>query len=372
MEHSRRDFLKYVMALSTAGSTISPLRAMAAASISQECIVVGSLNKAIFANLTSQKTKEIDLGFQAHTFIRHPNYPSRYIGMEKWGPHAAVVDFHTEKVTPISSDGNNWFYGHGQYIEEKGMFYLARVSIETGKGYYVAYDPETYKPGEEVYVTPGGLHDCHRVADKTLAIATSGIKANEVGDPRKGTRVTKSSLAFVDIAGKGDVVRELTIDDDQQVIGHFQVTKHGKIIALSGPLRQMEVGDMRTASKDNSGYVYISKDGKEPLKLLDWGYQLNRQIKGEILSVALNDDHTRAVVTNPLAGNIILIDLVNDKVIASIDAPFRGIVWDSELKGYVGSERDLVWIDPDFKKMTRLPIISKVGYSNAHSIIVSV
>lgn len=368
MDHSRRDFLKYVMAISAAGSALRPLHVMAAAA-SQECIVVGSLNKAVFANLTTQKTKEIELGFPAHTFIRHPKYPSRYLGMEKWGAHAAVVDFDTEKVTPISSAGNNWFYGHGRYIEEKGMFYLARVSLDTGKGYYAAYDPETYKPGEEVYVTPGGLHDCHRVADKTLAIATSGIKADEHGDPRKGTRVAKSSIAFVDIAGKGDIVRELTIDDPQQVIGHFQVTKHGKIIALSGPLRQMGTADMRTADPNNSGYVYISPDGVQPLRVLNWGKDLGREIKGEILSVTLNDDHTRAVVTNPLAGNIVLIDLVNDKVLKSIDATFKGVVWDNTLKGYIASNERLVWIDPDFTKMRLLPNECKVGFQNPHSII---
>ncbi len=372
MEHSRRDFLKYVMALSATGVAIDPLRVVAATASSQEFLVVGSLSKAVCANLTKQTAKHIEIGFLAHSLLRHPKYPMRYLAMEKWGPHAAVVDFDTEEVKQLSSGGKNHFYGHGRYVAEKKAFYVSRVSLDTGKGYMVAYDHETFEPGEAILTTPGGLHECHRMADNTFAVTSSGMKADDYGDPRKGNRVAKSALTFVDIIGSGKVTRELTIDDKEQIIGHFEVTKHGKIIALTSPVRQFKGNDMRTASKDNSGYIYISKDGKEPLKLLDWGYQLNRQIKGEILSIALNDDHTRAAVTNPLAGNVMLLDIVNDKVIRSIDAPFRGIVWDPTLKGYIGSERNLVWIDPDFKKMTRLPIECKPGFSSSHSIFETV
>lgn len=372
MEHSRRDFLKYVMALSATGVAIDPLRVVAATAASQEFLVVGSFTKAVCANLTKQTAKHIEIGFLAHSLLRHPKYPMRYLAMEKWGPHAAVVDFETEEVKHISSGKQNLFYGHGRYVEEKKAFYMSRVSLETGKGYMVAYDPETLEQGEAILTTPGGLHECRRMPDNTFAVTSSGMKADDYGDPRKGHRIAKSALTFVDIINTGKVTKELTIDDDKQIIGHFEVTKHGKIIALTSPTRQFLGDDMRTASKDNSGYIYISKDGNEPLKLLDWGYKLNRQIKGEILSVALNDDHTRAAVTNPLVGNIILIDLVNDKVIKSLDAPFKGIVWDPTLKGYLGTDQNLVWIDPDFNKMTRLPIECKAGYSSSHSIFETV
>ncbi|MDX1921785.1 MAG: DUF1513 domain-containing protein [Alphaproteobacteria bacterium] len=350
---------------------MSPLRVLAR-SATQECIVVGSVNKAVYANLSTQTVKQVDLGFPGHAFIRHPKYPSRYLTTQKWGANAAVVDFETETVMKIDAGKENWFYGHGHYIEEKDAFYLARVSLETGKGYYAAYDPETYKPGEAFQVTPGGLHDCHRMADKTLAIASSGVRAEKYSDPNKGMRIAKSSIVFVDIAGKGNVVRELTIDDPWQMIGHFQVTKTGKIIALTCPQKQLDNYNMRTADHNNSGYVYFSSDGKQSLKVMDWGHDLQTQIKGVILSIALNDDHTRAAVTNPLVGNIVLLDVVNEKVLKSINAPFKGVVWDDSLKGYLGTDRQLVWISPDFDKMTRLPIESAAGFQNPHSIIETV
>ncbi len=373
MEHSRRDFLKYVMAFTaSAGIAIDPLRVLAAASSAQEYLVVGSFTKAVRANLTQQTVKQLEIGFLAHSLLRHPKYPHRYLAMEKWGPNAAMVDFETDEVRKIPSGNKYSFYGHGRYVPEKNAFYVARVSVETGKGYLVAYDPETYEVKESIHVCMGGLHECRRMPDNTYAVTNSGIKADDYGDPRKGHRVEPSALTFVDIVGGGKVVKQLPIEDDQQIIGHFEVTKHGQIIALTSPSRQFLGQDMRTASRHNSGYVYFSPDGKQPLKIMDWGHRLQTQIKGEILSVALNEDHTQAAVTNPLAGNVVLIDMEKQSVIRSLDAPFRGIVWDPVSKGYIGSAEKLVWIAPDFSKMTKLPIENKAGYSSSHSILETV
>ncbi|MDX1921784.1 MAG: DUF1513 domain-containing protein [Alphaproteobacteria bacterium] len=354
------------------GLAIDPLRVFAAASTVQEYLVVGSYTKAVRANLTQQTVKQLEIGFLAHSLLRHPKYPHRYLAMEKWGPNAAMVDFETGEVKKVLGGENQHFYGHGRYVPEKNAFYVSRVSVETGKGYLAAYDPETYEAKDAIHVCMGGLHECRRMPDNTYAVTSSGVKADDYGDPRKGKRVEPSSLRFVDIVGSGKVVRDLSIQDDKQVIGHFEITKHGQIIALSSPLSQFLGGDLRTASRNNAGYVYFSRDGKEPLKEMDWGHDLQMQIKGEILSIALNEDHTQAAVTNPLAGNVVLLDLEKQKVIKSVEAPFRGIVWDPLSKGYIGSERHLVWIAPDFSKMTKLPIENKAGYSSSHSILETV
>jgi hypothetical protein len=360
MQHSRRDFLKYVLALTATSVQLDPMSAFAAANANKNVLMFGSKNRVFMADLAKQSIHSLFIGFTGHGFLQHPKNPSRFLVLEKWGSHGVDINFETGKAIRINSGKDFLFYGHGIFVEELKAVFTSRVSISSGKGYLTGYDPETYKIKYHYQAAPGGLHDCHRLADNTFMIASMGLRADYLGNPLHSTRIEKSALVNIDLIHGGKILRTMPADNPDAAMAHFTVTKTGKLMALSVPAAD---------AKDQRGYVFISSDGKKPLRQMAWGEQLDAKISGEILSIALNEDHSRAAVTNPNGKVVVLIDMNEEKVIKHLDVELKGISYDPEQKKYIGTDKQMVLIDENFNDMTVFPMDNDgLGFFSSHNL----
>jgi hypothetical protein len=357
MKHTRRDFMKFILALTAAGFV--PVEAIAGAITEDKYLILGTKNKGMLVNLTKQTFKEVEIGFKVHSYISHPKSPLRFIAIDKWDAHAAHVDFETGTVTPIHIEENMPCFGHGAYVEEKNAFFISCVSKETGKGYLTGYDVDTLKPIYEYQVAPTVLHDCHWLPDKTMIIASSGVKPEDYTTPTHGVRIAPSSVRFVDILGGGKIIRELSIYDPNVSIGHLGIAKGGQIFALTSLVP--------AARQRMPGQVYYSPDGVQPLRPLDWGLGLASKLKNEMLSIVFNSDHTRAAITNPEGEMVVLVDVITGKVLKALSSPIRGIAFDSVSNQFIGNLNNLVAIDTNFNEKRVLPISNSDGFQMSHS-----
>ena len=345
---------------SAAGLSSFPLWAADAASNITDYLVVGSEMSASLVNLNKRTYQGLHLGFYPHSFIPHPDGGHKYLAVEKWGPQCAEVNFKTGKVKKIPSGKGFSFYGHGVYIKEKKLFFVTRVDTKTGKGHFIGYDPHSYKIQADYPVTPGGLHECHRASDNTYWVTSSGIHADDYGNPQKGKRVAMSSLINIDLLKNGKVLRELKLDDENQIAGHYAMSKSGAMVVLSGPNPEVVRGH---------GHIYFSLDGKSPLQKLALSEEITKQIAGEMLSVVMDDEETVAAVTNPMGRVVLLVDVKAGKIVKTLRQELHGIAYNSSIKKFVGSNRSIFVIEKDFSKIEEIPVASGTGFFGAHSLL---
>jgi hypothetical protein len=344
---SRRDFMGYMLALTASGAILQPIEALAEATAPRESLIVGTDNSASLINLISHTVNQIVLSFKPHSFIQHPQVSSRFIAIEKWGPNAAEVDFETGSVKPLENDDTHHFYGHGFYQKQGNTVFISRVDKQTGLGYFTGYKLDDYTIINHYHVAPGGLHECRHLPDDTVMVTSSGIKADNYAAPQSGTRVAPSALLHIDVNASVKVIGEMPIPDDEQILGHFSITKAGQILALSGPKPGPETG---------SGKLYYSPNIHTPLKAITFDANLQNRTQGEMLSVALNTDETRAAVTNPTGKNIILIDMLAGTVIKTMQRNWHGVAFDPLQKMFVGSYPGLDVVDDTFKEIKKFQL----------------
>lgn len=333
-----------------------------------QCLIVGSGKGAALANLTTNEIQKIDLNFAPHSFVQHPHHPKRFIGIEKWGTGGAEIDFETGKITQIDSLSQTQFYGHGFYHESKGCFFITRVDVYDGSGHLTGFDKETFEKKHDYRVTAGGLHDCHQMSDGSYLVACSGIRTRAFLPPiHNGEKIATSSLVQVDVNGDGKILNEMKIKDEDQVLGHFAVTQKNQILALSGP--------SYTAGIDKPGKLYYSPDGKQDLEEVVLPDDVLKNIKGEMLSVALNKRESRAAVTNPLGKTILLIDMNKGKFIKATGETWRGVAFDPLSDQFVGTNPGIETIGSDFADLSEVIFkkqhgeVSDIELSGAHSLL---
>jgi hypothetical protein len=357
---SRRDFLKSLVALAAAGASFHPLQLLAGTPQERNCLIVGSDTSACLVDLEKFTAKRVDIGMRAHSFIPHPHNPMRFIAVEKWGPSSAEVDFEKSTKRLLIADGGEEFYGHGLYVKEKKAIFITRID-NAGLGYLTGYDPETYKILHNFQVTAGGLHECHRMADNSVMIASAGSRRPYRAGPREPWAwVEHSALVRVDMLNGGKELGRLSIEDKDQVVAHFVVTRAGQILALSGPTPGV---------KRQQGDLFYSPDGIQPLRRLDMPADMPKPIRGEMLSVALNADHSRAVVTNPGSEQVILVDMKEGKTLKVLPQPSKNMAFDPVRNKFIGGNKWLSLMDTAFDGQTKQSLADNILVDGAHSII---
>lgn len=365
---TRRDFLAFLTASAVSGILFQPSRLIAADTPHAQCLVVGSGKGVALANLATNEVTKIDLGFSPHSFIQHPHYPKRFIAIEKWGTGGTEIDFETGTVINIDGNNQNQMYGHGFYNEAKDCFFITRVDVTNGNGYLSGFDRNSLKKKYDYWVTPGGLHDCHRMSDGSYLVACSGVQTRTYLPPiHNGEKVATSSLKKIDVDGDGKILAEMKIKDEDQILGHFAVTKTNQILALSGP--------SYAAGNEAPGKLYYSPDAKAPLEEIPLPEDVLKNIKGEMLSVALNKRESRAAVTNPMGKIILLIDMKRGRFIKAVNETWRGVAFNPQTNQFVGTNPGLETIEADFSDLSEIVFQKptdadhQIELSGAHSLL---
>jgi hypothetical protein len=362
MLFSRRTFLKHLSMGASLMLASSPLSLLAAPSPSRRrYYLVSAQNQAFQIDLQKGTTNIVDISFNAHSYIVHPDHPSFVLGIEKWGASAAFIDLKKPAVVhAFNSPKGTEFYGHGVFLREKNAFFVTRVEMESGQGHLVGYDADTYKEVFDYPVTPGGLHECHLLPNRTLLVASSGIRPRGYGSgAQKGPRVEASGLTHVDMA-TGRVLGKKLIGDDNQIIGHFALAKNGNFIALSGP----RVGTSAV------GQIYIGSVGSNDLRRLEW---LDRyDTKGEMLSVSIDENHRMAAVTNPTSDNLFFVDIRTGEDRGNVPRNAFGVAYDPGKEQFLFSGGEVFYAN---EKEAFSPILSGFRdpspyFDGAHGLIV--
>jgi hypothetical protein len=132
---------------------------------------------------------------------------------------------------------------------------------------------------------------------------------------------------------EGKVLGELPIDDETQSVGHFGVTSGGQILALCFSHTQSSCG------------LYYSPTLAGPLRRVKFSPEIQAKLKGEMLSIALNADQTRAIVTNPLSSTIILVDMKTGEVLKTKEEAFLSVAFNPKDHSFFGAFDKLRSVD---------------------------
>jgi|GEM_PF-5160931 len=353
--------MTFIATCAAAGAVFHPFKAIAGNVASRNCLVVGSAKGGALVDLLSHKIINVPLDFHPHSFMQHPKHPMKFIGIEKWGPNAVEVDFESKAVRPLDKSDDWHYYGHGIFDKKKNAIFMTRVDLKTGHGHLIGFDPDTYEIVENYQVAPGGLHECHALPGRQVMFASSGIRAADYDMPQIGQRMESTGLVIVDI-DTGKVEQKMFAHDEDQIIGHFAVTRTGALLALAGPRPLQE--------KVPAGHLYYSPGRDTPLRALVWPEDAAKAIRGEMLSVALNDDHTRAAVTNPAGNRVALVDMSKGEILKVMEENWSGVAFDPVSQQFVGTHLGIETIDKNFRAVTQFsigPEDSTLTLSGAHS-----
>ena len=211
---------------------------------------------------------------------------------------------------------------------------------------------------------PGNVHECRLLPDGTVMAVCSGIRGIPGGGYLHGPRVGKGTLVHFDIQ-QGRILDKKQVGDDSQILGHSYRTKEGTTLVIGRP---------RPDTPQN-GRIYFSPDGDAPFHALKGSTDLPGGVPGECLSLAVNEESHRAIVTNPENQTLFVIDTREGAFVKAIPCYAQGVAFDSQSGRFIASgntlslldgkgERFENWSDPSFEK--RLP----ERFTSAHSLLI--
>ena len=241
----------------------------------------------------------IPVPFLGHGLAFHPNKPGLAVLFEKRGPGACEINLETLEVNRvIPTKDNRHFYGHGTYSADGKILYASETIIE-GKfeGAIIMRDSESM---EEIGSFPSygaRPHDCQLLSDKRTMIITNGGGMFD--------EFEKGSVTYVDTITHS-LLKKLPVENKKLNAGHVAVAQNGSICLVSAPREGL-------GFEKYTGGISIAKEGDHltgvnaPRKLLD-------KLKGETLSVCIDNTNNTAVTMTPDAGEILFWDLAKKQL----------------------------------------------------------
>jgi hypothetical protein len=323
---SRRTLLKSLLAYSCGGLLLHPFSAFASATPHQG-LVVGSSRHAVRLNLDTFEADSLETNFVAHSFCPASQDGLSYFGLA-WDKQAAAVDFRNQKVRPLPSGDTRVFFGHSIYNARDNIVLVDQVDTKTGFGHLVGYDPETLKIVSDWQICPGILHECRYLPDGNIMITSGGVTVQKKNyNLEVQERRAPTALAIID-PKDGRTLHQIQIEAKDETLNHFILTKRGQILALSG---WPEVSDKFM------GHIYISDTLEGPLRKLEWPKSAVAPKKGEMLSAALNEDHTMAVVTCPFSKTISFVDMVEGRIVGTVTNSSNWVAYSDAQHGFISA-----------------------------------
>jgi hypothetical protein len=366
---SRRAFLQGSAAIASTAALAGLMPKWAGAATHPYLITSKGRKKQtslVAISLLSGGAITVPLGFEPHSFLQHPRHPNRIWAIEKWGANAAEIDLHEGQVRKVlRCPSNKQFYGHGLFAADGTTLFIVRVDLTKGIGHLVGFDTATYQQVEDYQVTVGGLHDSQLLPDGTMLVTSSGLYEYHDDDKHDFKRIEDSSLVHIDLQS-GKKLEQKFIHDDARVIGHFAQTAGGGIIALTS------IADEAISEKD-FGHIYLGNVQSNKLRKLDID-PATGPYKGEMLSVAANDDGTMAMITNPNGRKMVVIDPKNGTYITTLMmAGTAGVCYYKPARQFISSAPSGVYSieehsDPNFKMRRLSPQVC----TNVHNLLVYV
>ncbi|HEY6094572.1 MAG TPA: DUF1513 domain-containing protein [Gallionellaceae bacterium] len=253
---------------------------------------------------------EIGLPFMPHSFVAHPHQPHRVITFEKWGMYLAEIDLRTREVMRITrTAAGRRFFGHGAHGGQ--YFYATQMDDQRGRGLVAVFDSSTHQMLHEIETRGVFPHDCLLLPD-----AITLLVVNSRRDHAQTAKENHSSVVWLDVAS-GACTRQVYIRTEEFGYAHMARSTDGYIV-LAGSYDNLQGRSQPLLA------VMAPNQAVRPLLSGVAG------MRGEALSLYLDEANSRVVATLPIASTVQLWNYRSGalEVQYEIDQP-RGLAFSS-------------------------------------------
>ena len=258
---------------------------------------------AVAANKTPVRL--IFTTFLPHAIAIDPNHAGRAAVFEKHGPGACYVDLlRGEVLTPITTASSRHFYGHGAYSVDGNRLYATESLLDDAfRGALVIRDAKTLQQLGTMPTFGTAPHDCILLDDGTTMVVTNG------GGPLRGGAAP--NICYIDIPSE-TLLEEVKLKAPRFNAGHIAITPRGDLAMVSAP---------RTGLPNKSrslGAVSLKPKG-QPLVTMSKPKKVVQRMKGETLSVLIQQPQQRVLATHPEGDMITMWSLSEGKLLRKYD-----------------------------------------------------
>jgi hypothetical protein len=338
--------------------------------------MMGPTHEAAIIDLDSLNFITIPLGFNPHSFVQNPRNPDRVwaVCMTTWtsdgsdgtgSPPAVEMDLRERKIVQsLRLPENHGLTGHGFFTPDGSVFFSVRLDVDKGFNYLTGFDAaDCRKIVADYPLVPGGVHDSRLLPDGTAMISSSGMTFVRGNEPYAGVRVKKEELIQFDIHS-GQTIRAWSMDDDNQIAGHWAALKDGTLI---------EVGRTKIDGTE-PGKVYIGKRDDASLREIPYTDRVKPGKPGELLSLAASDTQHIAVVTDPSNNRLLVIDTERGAFVGAVDHSGLCLAFDERAGRFVAMGPNPCFLDGkgnpvDNKKSRRLKKLGCI-FDSVHSLLI--
>lgn len=315
-------------------------------------------------DVTSPQAKPIpEIGFLGHGFTPRIDKPHIVLITEKHGQGCCEVDLLQGKILRrVKTVGGREFYGHSSFSPDGKLWYCTEA--ETGDGSYhgvlAVRDADSLELRDKTFPTHGvAPHDCILIDDGATLVITNGGGPLDRDDELP-------CVAYVDVK-TGEARRVLKFSNRKINAGHIAMTSRGELVCVSAPREGIPNGD-----PDYLGAISFYDPAKDAVTTAQ--DPVRAKMKGETLSVAINEKTMIVGATNP-AGNIVTFwDFRSGKLVKQYEefkSP-RGISMSLNGKYFVlthDQATQLTLIDAETLEPQGKPLVDTSYISGSHNFV---
>jgi hypothetical protein len=267
-----------------------------------------------------------------------PASPSRFVALPQNGESGCVVDFSTGKIvqTFLPKKGHT-FYGHAASVEGGRLLLTSESDLEQHTGRLIVRDAQTFQTLREVDTYGTFPHDIKVSPDGRLVTVTNeGVLRDGKGDQFPFGYIRgklESSVVQLDWRS-GKLIRKLLSPVPNLCMAHLDMGSRGQIAVSSSP-GQLVPGVERPY--EGLGLVLIP--GPEGRLVLPSPYDpVIRRMKGQALSLRLNEKYGIVGAASPLAGLVTFWDYTRPRFLKALEIPSaQGISVSSDSNSFLVS-----------------------------------
>lgn len=291
----------------------------------------------VASDLDKYTSFSVPLMFFGHGISKHPENPNLFAVFEKRGKGACEVDLEAQRVVRmIETKPEREFYGHGTYIVGRDELFAAETVVSNNhEGLLVVRDSNTMQELDAFPTYGSRPHDLHLLSDNKTLMVTNG--GGLYGEKEKG------SVALIDVDSY-QLIEKYEVDNTSINAGHVARSANGNMAVVSAPRDGITV-------KKPVGGITIG-GGSRPFVRAIMPPLLEKRLKGETLSVCVDEKNQRALTTTPDAGLALVWDMKNGKLVKKFNLEMpKGVCLTANKKHFVISHIEngpgLTFIDVD-------------------------
>jgi uncharacterized protein len=271
-------------------------------------------------NLATGKADLLDMDFLPHGIHWHAQQPMRLAVFEKKGPHACEVDLQRMLVSrEIPLISGRYFYGHGCYSADNRLLFSTETWLDGKDGVIAVRDADSLEYLGEFPSFGKEPHECKLIDNGRVLVITNagGVKGDAA-----------PCVTWVDVQTR-QLLQRSELTDAGLNTGHIAIAADGSLVVVSAPRTGLDASAHGGVSIQPRGQALLSMAA--PLEVV-------RDMRGEALSVCIDDASGRVLVTHPDANMVTLWSIRDRHFLARLDLPRpRGVCLSGDGQGFLVS-----------------------------------